>query len=587
MIGYGSGLVEGNFLDGIPLFSSSNAWSVGIVCEAGSYDISINDNTFGGTNYCGVMIDSQNDISITSNELNDQPNYPIYLKGACSDLVIDDNKIRDGARGIVSDGTGTITDTLITNNYMNSLSTSGIDIQNSNNLVIQGGIIRDTLTAIDISSSNVVGCYITGIDLEGSTTGISDSGADVVYGSYRDEDGELTGQYEFMTWDYYITKIGSDYVAFDGYGNPDYSSTDFGSVWNDALVAMDWEGRLALEGGITYTHTTQTWVNASGTGGSGMENNLYITSVGGGDWANLYTTTDNLHGIACCEGTNVHLEKVHIQMKTTGTSGSAIWMFNDGGNAYAENGAFLAIFEDLKIEGGTSGTWMVYMEDTEWVDFRGRIYINGGSGVNGFYSRVTADAQYHYGSNLISGQIFVSCAGDDTTGFQFIGSSDLISHMNFQSSGRMWVINDVNDDNVTGMRLKYCKGSYFGGFMTERCDVALEMSYCKDVIVDSRGLTHLPRTSEEISTSFFDLNAGNYACTLRNIHVSFSAGSYTLEVIDDDQVDTNSPNMLDNWVFTMVGGTMTDEFGSTYFVQDDLGAGSDKYYRRLGSGTFP
>ncbi|MHA1166540.1 MAG: right-handed parallel beta-helix repeat-containing protein, partial [Candidatus Hodarchaeales archaeon] len=349
MIGYGSGLVEGNFLDGIPLFSASNAWSVGIVCEAGSYDISVNDNTLGGTNYCGVMVDSQNDISITSNELNDQPNYPIYLKGACSGLVIDDNKIRDGARGITSDATGTISDTLITNNYMNSLSTSGIDIQNSNGLTILGGIIRDTLLAIDISSSNVVGCYISGVDLQGSTSGISDSGADVQYGTFINYEGYISKTQQIS--DYVITYSGGNY----------HLTGDDGQIVDSTSSLV-----VLLDQVPTYS---STWINLDGV--------HYVTSSW--DTKSFQSWFGNGAGITFLERNG------NYELMMCDETG--------GGSDNQEN----LIVRDMTLDGGSSASYtddLIYirsLKDSYFQnlcikEFKGNgFYAEGVSGYNTFW----------------------------------------------------------------------------------------------------------------------------------------------------------------------------------------------------------
>lgn len=386
------------------------------------------------------------------------------------------------------------------------------------------------------------------------------------------------------TYDYYLNKTGATYYAYDSNWNVDYSSSDWGTVFNNVMTAINDEGIVAIQGGITYNYAVQPLVSGSG---SGLAKQIEIVGVGGGEWPILSPTADNIHGIEFEQGANVDLHRINFAMKTSGTSGSAIYGENAGGGAYMENSLFLARIGDFKITGGTSGVYLIYLEDSEWVEFYGRMYINGATGTNGVHSKVTSGAQYHYGSNHVSGGLYISLNGANTVGVYLEGYSATVSHMNFLSTGRIWVVNDVNSDNVIGMKLRYVKGSYIGGFMTERCTQALVMEYATGITIDGRGLTHLPRSSEapEANTPFFDLNAGNYANVLTDIHVSYS-GTATYIIIDDDQTDTNAPNTVDMWTFTIanVGGTFTAEFGSTVKEQD---YGSGRWYTKLGPGTGP
>jgi hypothetical protein len=387
------------------------------------------------------------------------------------------------------------------------------------------------------------------------------------------------------TFDYYMNKTGSNYNCYDKDWNLDYSNSDFGTAFNWVMDTIVEDGIVCIQGGITYSYAVQPWVNGTG---SGLAKNIEIVGVGGGNWPILSPTGDNIHGLRVSGGANLHLHQINFAMKTTGTSGSAIYGTNAGGNAYDENALFMSKIGDIKITGGTSGVDLIYLEDTEWVEYYGQIYINGASGTNGFHSKITSGAQYHYGSNLISGQMYISLTGDNTYGIWLQGYNDTLSHMNFRCTGRLWVVNDVSDDNVTGLIMYRCAGSEIDGFMTERCTKALVMTYCKSCVISAGGLTHLPRItapSNLADATFFDLDGtGNYANTLENIKVTYT-GSGTYYILNITQTDANAPNMISNWTFHLTGGTFLSNISTQTYECEDFGSG--RWYRKLGTGTYP
>ncbi len=401
--------------------------------------------------------------------------------------------------------------------------------------------------------------------------------------------GSVVSNATFGEYDYYVRRDGAYYLAYNNIGVLDENNTDFGVVMNNALSTMSNEGIIAIEGGATYIPGTQIWLNGSG---SGYEKHLEIVGVGGGVYPIIAPTANGIHGFDMSEGVNAHIHKLHFSMKTSGTSGRALNMVNAGaGGAYTENGAFMSRLGDLKIEGGSAIDYLVLMEDTEWTELYGQIYIDPASGIGCLKIETTSAAQYHYGSNLVSGQIYMSIRGDNTLAMRVEGASDVLAVMNWRTSGRLWFVNDLNHYNTTALSLTYSRGNYWGGLMTERFAVAVEMNYTKNTIFSSDGLTHLPQTDHAIidDRAFFEINAGCYANTFRDIHVSNSGANRNITVLNDPQNDPNAMNMYDNWILQSTAASThwtANTQGNTYFVQDFDGGG--QWYRHLGTaGTWP
>lgn len=382
--------------------------------------------------------------------------------------------------------------------------------------------------------------------------------------------------YTYPEYDYYIRNDAGTYRAYASNGSLEFSNADFASVFNDAATDLGWVGTIAIEGGATYTATTQAWINGTG---SPLEKNFEVVGVGGGVWPTIAPSADNIDGFRLSGGPNIYLHNFHFDMKTTGTSGCAISGINKGGNAYTENAAWLGRFEDLKMEGGTSGQWLWHMQDMEWIVFGGNFYLDGASGVNGAFFETTSASQYNYGECLNTGSWYISTNGANTVGMYLKGTSGHEFNL-FHSYGKIWIRNDAGSANTTG----------FWGERMVSCDISglhLENLEYHFRLNDS-DYNHFDwgfqTTTIQSDSLVVDLDSGCQANTISTVHIL--AGTANVTAFRDANTDTNSPNTYDDiFLRSLAGGEIQVDMAAGVYYDDDYGAG--RWYKKLGGGVYP
>jgi hypothetical protein len=375
--------------------------------------------------------------------------------------------------------------------------------------------------------------------------------------------------------DFRIDRSGSVYSAHNKFGVWERSD-DFVDLVNTCLVDMDHEGIIGITGGNTYVEDTQILVTGSG---SPLEKQIEICGVGGGTWP-LIDASSGIHGLEFERGANIHAHRLHLQPHTSGGGKALFGDETAGQNAYNENSVWWASFGDLKMEGGTSGNWLVDLELPEWFTFYGRIYLDGGSGVNGMRLSNSSTAQFSYGESVNHALIAISTNGANTTAMHFNGNSSKPLNL-AEWYGRLWLRNDTDSDGTIGLRADYLRSSKIRGIHIENMNICLQQNTGTQNTVFDGGMSLWDTASNGSDRIFVDANAG-FNCTFQAIQMFF--GGATMVAVDDENDNPNSPHKYEDVVLWGTGGTITADLGASAQVEN---YDNDKWYRQLGSGTFP
>ena len=369
----------------------------------------------------------------------------------------------------------------------------------------------------------------------------------------------------------YVYEDAGSYVAEDKNGRLITSDADFGTMFNYLMTALGSVGIVGIEGGTTYTYGVTPTVT-----GSGSYNEKPIEIIGVGDGAYpVLEPDDGVVGFDYEHGVNLHLHRLHIDQSTSGAGVPALRALNDGGNAYLENGAWLAKFGDLILEGGVSGQNLWYAEDMEWFHIYGRIIAKGGTGVHPIKFVNTAAAEFSYFESLVTGQVFVTTTGANTVAMELSGdSSKPLNLLNWK--GQFWLRNSGGSDGTIGLKTGYVQRSEIGGLHIENMNILLQQNTGTQSVRFNFGNSYSFNCNGTNKIGC-DMNSG-YNNTVDNFLFYF--GGLTAVAIDDENDDANAPHRYSNLTLQGSGGVCTYDLGSSAMTDTPV-------YRRLGSGTFP
>lgn len=372
-------------------------------------------------------------------------------------------------------------------------------------------------------------------------------------------------------WDVYCWRSGATYYYLCSNGTL-LSSSDFADRWNAIMVENSYEINTYLEPG-TYVISDDLYFE--GTGGL-LTRTPFFWGAGQGE-----TILDVDAGVTCFTlktGASPNIGHLEIALATTG--GVAYGIYGDptgGAAAYTECGGMYADLHDIKITGGVSGGWGVYLINSEWCRI-GAFRIAGSSGFNGMLFVNLATADYSYCENEFYGLTTITQIGDNTIGMMFKGASHDQSCNQMQGVGYFWIRRSTAGayTNTTGLRMKYCDFFQLGRFHFEKQDCFVNISYSYGGVIEGGKATH---QANVVGNTLFDLSGGgNYNLLFQHFHI-FSGTLNSVEWVKDTRDSATSYNAFyDITLHCINPGVIT---------QTVTGTTSLELIRSFGSGTVP
>jgi hypothetical protein len=245
-----------------------------------------------------------------------------------------------------------------------------------------------------------------------------------------------------------------------------------------------------------------------------------------------------------------------------------------------ENSFYHGRIEDIKATGGTSGSWLVDITSPEYFKLSGNINLNANTGCNGMIMRNVDGADFSYGESTSDAQLNISCDGANVTNLEFLGTSAKPLNL-VDWYGHTWLRNDTGSSGTINLKTSYIQTSKLRGLHFENADIGIQQNTGTQFVTFEGANNYMTVNSNGANHIFVDMNAG-YNCTVEDMVFWFGGASRV--AIDDENDSANGPHKYRNIALWGSGGTITADLGTSAMTETYP---NGKWYRQMGSGTFP
>lgn len=368
---------------------------------------------------------------------------------------------------------------------------------------------------------------------------------------------------------YRLYTNGSTVYCIDRFGVITYD-TDWGNLLNSLSMS---NGVIVFDEGI-YPANTAEWAPTGIGVASPGRNQLYV--VGAGSDETYGTRLICGAGKRACVpagGIGLHLSDMAIQGATTGAPVNIIDGQDTEAGYYDRCSILKGSLERLKIYGGVSGGWGMWLKNPEWtiindVEFGMGVPVWG---VNGICFEESVNAGAPFGTVSI-GNLMVACDGP-ATNFSTISNHASYPLNNIHTHGELWLRNANAAGGSVGMHLEKIHNSTFDFIHFENMEWGL---YLHNGAYDN--VFRFGESYSYAKNGGMCINCNGYNNTFKDI---FFYGANFVDCVwfYDGTNDANQYNSIDNATLYLSGGKFSQTLqASTHFF------GGRK---ARGAGTFP